>query len=125
MRWQAFLTVGVMTASVLGYAAPAHAAACPRLLQEFKRSADNAGRAVTRVMEDRQRAVQRGADQDRRTRLMAQFCAATAEAYGILKSHQTVMLACLPENAPGRNDSLDALNHSISQTRTSLDRDCR
>lgn len=130
MRWRillmtGLLMTGVVAATVLGPARQAHAAACPRLLADFKRSADNATRDVSRAAEDRQRAIQRSADQDRRTRLMAQFCAATAEASGILKSYRTVMQACVPENAAERNAGLDALNHTISQIRASLDRDCR
>jgi len=129
MHWRIVVITSLLATAALtgvpGLAGQAHAAACPRLLEDFRRSADNATRDVSRASEDRQRAIQRSVNPDRQTQLMAQFCAATAEASGVLKSYRIVMQACIPEKEPGRNDGLDTLNHSISQIRASLDRDCR
>ena len=54
--------------------------------------------------------------------MVAQNCAASAEALGIFKS--MVFVACMDERDASRRDVLDNLDRSISQVRASLDKAC-
>jgi hypothetical protein len=64
-------------------------------------------------------------DDKKRIGLIAQSCAASAEALGIFKAYRIVAAECVGERETGRSDFLDKLDRSISQIRVTLDRSCR
>jgi hypothetical protein len=114
-------------AAVLGLAFMgnvARADPCKNVLDDFKRLIDNANREISSSLANLQEATRRSPDDKRRDAMVAQNCAASAEALGIFKSYRVVLVACMDERDTSRRDVLDNLDRSISQIRASLDKAC-
>jgi hypothetical protein len=114
-------------AVVLGLTFSANAARadpCKMILDDFKRLVDNANREISSTLANLQEATRRTPDDRRRDAMVAQNCAASAEALGTFKSYRVVLVACMDERDASRRDSLDNLDRSISQIRASLDKAC-
>jgi hypothetical protein len=124
MRVRSCLACGVILALQLT-ASPVRADACQSILDQLKNAADRATREVSSAGVNLQDAVSRVSDDKRRGALIAQSCAASAEAAGILKSYRIAVAECTGDREAGRSDTLDRLDRSISQIRVMLDKGCR
>jgi hypothetical protein len=113
----------VLALQLTANAAPADA--CKNILDQFKSAADRANREVSSTIVNLQEAASQVPDDKRRIALIAQSCAATAEAAGIFKSYRIVVAECMGDRETGRSDALDQLDRSISQIRVKLDKACR
>jgi hypothetical protein len=114
-------------AAVLGLASTgnvARADPCQNILGDFKRLVDNANREIASTLTNLQEATGRTADEKRRIGMVAQNCAASAEALGTFKSYRVVLEACMDERDARRRDVLEELDRSISRIRASLDKAC-
>jgi hypothetical protein len=122
--WQIFSVCGaVLVFNIAADAAPADA--CRNILQQFKTVADRANREVASTLVNLQEAASKVPDDKRRLALIAQSCAASAEAAGVFKTYRIVVAECTPDRDPARSDLLDKLDRSISQIRVALDKACR
>jgi hypothetical protein len=121
---QTFIVCGAVLAFNIGaHAAPADA--CKSILQQFKTVADRAHREVASTLVNLQEAASKVPDDKRRLALIAQSCAASAEAAGVFKTYRIVVAECTADRDPARSDMLDKLDRSISQIRVALDKACR
>jgi hypothetical protein len=123
IKWKAAGLPAVLGLAFTGEVARADP--CKNLLDDFKRLADNANREVSSSLANLQEATGRTPDAQRRVVLLAQNCAASAEALGTFKSYRVVLVACMDERDASRRDALDKVDRSISQIRVSLDKACR
>ena len=122
--WRIFSVCGVVLASlVMASAAPADT--CKNILEQFKRAADRANRDVSSTLVNLQELAGKAPDDKRRATLIAQSCAASAEAAGVFKAHRIVVAECMNERDPSRWDLLNKLDRTISQIRVALDKTCR
>jgi hypothetical protein len=121
---QLLLACGVVL-TLQATATAVHADACQSILEQLKNAADRATREVSSTRVNLQEAASQVADDKRRISLIAQSCAASAEAAGVLKSYRIVVAECMGDREAGRSDALDQLDRSISQIRTTLDKACR
>lgn len=119
-----FLAFGAIVALQLT-ATTVRADACQSILDQLKSAADRADREVSSTIVNLQEATGRPADDRRRIALIAQSCAASAEAMGVFKSFRIVVAECMGDREAGRSDLLDKLDRSISQIRVTLDKACR
>jgi hypothetical protein len=121
---QLFLAYGAVLALQVT-ANAARADACKNILEQFKSAADRANREVSSTLANLQEAASQVPDDKRRIALIAQSCAAAAEAAGVFKSYRIVVAECMGDRETGRSDFLDQLDRSISQIRVKLDKACR
>jgi hypothetical protein len=121
---QLLLACGVVLA-LQATATTVRADVCKSILEQLKNAADRATREVSATRMNLQEAASQVADDKRRISLIAQSCAASAEAAGVLKSYRLVVAECMGDREPGRSDVLDQIDRSISQIRTALDKACR
>jgi len=124
MRVRSCLACGVILTLQLT-ASPVRADACQSILDQIKSAADRATREVSSTGVNLQEAISQVSDDKRRVALVAQSCAASAEAVGVLKSYRIVFAECTGDRETGRSDALDRLDRSISQIRVMLDKGCR
>jgi hypothetical protein len=124
MRLRSFLACGLVLA-LQAAATTVHADACQSILDQLKSAADRATREVSSTGVNLQEAASQVADDKRRVALVAQSCAASAEAAGVLKSYRIVVAECTGDRETSRSDVLDRLDRSISQIRVMLDKGCR
>jgi hypothetical protein len=120
---QPLLAYGVVLA-LQAAATTARADACTSILDQLKNAADRAAREVSSTSVNLQEAASQVPDDKRRIALIAQSCAASAEALGVLKSYRIVVAECMGDRETGRSDVLDKLDRSISQIRVMLDKAC-
>jgi hypothetical protein len=114
--------------AILGACAAASGApadSCKSILQQFKGAADRANREVTSTLANLQEVSSKAPDDKRRMSLIAQSCAASAEAAGVLKSYRIVIVECVRDRDPAQWELLDRVDRSISQIRVTLDKTCR
>ena len=104
-------------------AAPADA--CKSLLTQFKGAVDRANREVSITVKNLQESASQVPTDKRRIALIAQSCAASAEAAGVLKSYRIVITECMDSRDRAQSDFLQELDRSISQIRVALDKACR
>ena len=125
MPWRPLIVAcgPILSLILLGNAARADA--CKSILDELKKSAANANRAISSTATDLDRAIRQLPDEKKRLGMIAQFCAASAEAFGILKSYRVVVSECMTEREGDRKDALDTLDRAISQVRVSVDKACQ
>ena len=102
----------------------ARADPCKIILDDFKRLIDNANREITTTLANLQEATRRAPDERRRDTMVAQNCAASAEALGTFKAYRVVLVACMGEHDANRRNVLDNLDRSVSQIRAALDKAC-
>lgn len=122
--WQIMLACGAAVAlQVPARAAPADA--CKSLLVQFKGAVDRANREVSTTAKNLQESVSQVPNDKRRIALIAQSCAASAEAAGVLKSYRIVVAECMGDRDRAQSDFLQELDRSISQIRVALDKACR
>jgi hypothetical protein len=103
----------------------ASADACKNILEQFKSAADRANRDISSAIDNLQNSASQVADDKKRVALIAQSCAASAEAAGVFKSYRIVVAECMADGERGRSDFLDTIDRSISRVRVSLDKACR
>jgi hypothetical protein len=104
-------------------AAPADA--CKSLLVQFKSAVDRAKREVSTTVKNLQESASQVPNDKRRIALIAQSCAASAEAAGVLKSYRIVIAECMGDRDQAQSDFLQEIDRSISQIRVALDQACR
>ena len=114
---------GAALAQVPAKAAPADA--CKNLLGQFKSAVDRANREVSMTVKNLQESASQVPNDKRRIALIAQSCAASAEAAGVLKSYRMVITECMDDGDRGQSDFLQELDRSISRIRVALDNGCR
>ena len=119
-----FLACGAILA-LQPAATTVRADACKSILEQLKSAADRAEREVSSTAVNLQEATGRSPDDKKRIALIAQSCAASAEAMGVLKSFRIVVAECMGDRETGRSEMLDKLDRSISQIRVALDKACR
>lgn len=122
------LAVFVLSGLVVAFFASvnvARADPCKSILEEIKTLSDRANREVESSAANLQEAASEVPNDKRRIALIAQSCAAVAEALGVFRSHRIVLAGCMDEQETGRSDALDMLDRSISRLRVSLDKACR
>jgi len=122
------LAVFVLSGLVVAFFASvnvARADPCKSILEEIKTLSDRANREVKSSAANLQEAASEVPNDKRRIALIAQSCAAVAEALGVFRSHRIVLAGCMDEQETGRSDALDMLDRSISRLRVSLDKACR
>jgi hypothetical protein len=121
---QIMLACGAVFAlQVPAKAAPADA--CKSLLAQFKSAVDRANREVSTTVKNLQESASQVPNDKRRIALIAQSCAASAEAAGVLKSYRIVIAECMDGRDRAQSDFLQELDRSISQIRVTLDKACR
>jgi hypothetical protein len=103
----------------------AHADACKNILDQFRNAADRANREMASASMNLQNLGSKSPDDKRRLVLIAQSCAASAEASGVFKTYRIVITECTGDRDAARSDLLDRVDRSISQIRVTLDRACR
>lgn len=104
-------------------AAPADA--CKNILEQFKSAADRANRDIASALVNLREIASMPPDDRRRLSLIAQSCAASAEASGVFKTYRIVIAECTGDRDAARSDLLDRVDRSISQIRVALDKACR
>jgi hypothetical protein len=122
------LAVFVLSGLVVAFFASvnvARADPCKSILEEIKTLSDRANREVESSAANLQEAASEVPNDKQRIALIAQSCAAVAEALGVFRSHRIVLAGCMDEQETGRSDALDMLDRSISRLRVSLDKACR
>ncbi|MGA8157163.1 MAG: hypothetical protein WB822_13340 [Rhodoplanes sp.] len=122
------LAVFVLSGLVVAFFASvnvARADPCKSILEEIKTLSDRANREVESSAANLQEAASEVPNDKRRIALIAQSCAAVAEALGVFRSYRIVLAGCMDEQETGRSDALDMLDRSISRLRVSLDKACR
>ena len=124
MRLRRFIFACGMVLSLQTTANAAPADACKSILEQFKSAADRANREVAATLANLQQAASQVPNDKKRIALIAQSCAAAAEAAGVLLSHRIVAAECMG-NTEARSDFLNALDRSISQIRAKLSQACR
>jgi hypothetical protein len=121
---QTFSVCGALLAfQMTAAAAPVNA--CKNILEQFKSAADRANREMTSTLVNLQELGKKAPDERRRLTLLAQSCAASAEASGVFKTYRIVVAECTGDRDLARSDLLDRLDRSISQIRVALDKACR
>jgi hypothetical protein len=121
-RWKAVGLAAVLGLALMGNAARADP--CKDILDDFKKLVDNANRAVSSALVNLQQSTGRSPDDKGRVAMVGQICAASAEALGTFRAYRVVVVSCVAERDASRNDILDKLDRSISQTRAALDKAC-
>jgi len=106
-------------------ASAAPADACKSILEQLKNAADRATREMASTLVILQELASKSSDDRRRLVLIAQSCAASAEASGVLKTYRIVVAECTADRDLARSDLLDRLDRSISQIRVAVDKACR
>lgn len=106
-------------------ASVAPADSCKNILQQFKGVADRANREVASTLLSLQEVSSKAPDDKRRMSLIAQSCAASAEAAGVLKTYRIVIVECMNDRDPAQWELLDRVDRSVSQIRVALDKACR
>ena len=115
---------GVLLAfPIAGNAAPVDA--CKSILEQFKSVADRANREMASTLVNLQALASKAPDDKRRLALLAQSCAAAAEASGVFKTYRIVIAECTSDRDSTRSDLLDRVDRSISNIRVALDKACR
>ena len=122
--WKIVLACGAALALQVP-AKAAHADACKNLLGQFKSAVDRANREVATTVKNLQESASQVPNDKRRIALIAQSCAASAEAAGVLKSYRIVIAECMGDRDRAQSDFLQELDRSISQIRVALDKACR
>jgi len=121
---QILAVCGALLASqITATAAPADA--CKNILEQFKTAADRADREIASTFANLQQLASKASDDRRRLALIAQSCAASAEASGVFKTYRIVIAECTGDRDLARSDLLDRIDRSISQIRVALDKACR
>jgi hypothetical protein len=122
--WRIFSVCGaILACPVIASAAPADA--CKNILEQFKSATDRANRDVASTLFNLQELASKAPDDKRRAALIAQSCAASAEAAGVFKTYRIVVGECMDARDPARSDLLNKLDRTISQIRVALDKACR
>jgi hypothetical protein len=121
-KWKAAGLAAVIGLAFMGNVARADP--CKKILDDFKRLIDNANREISSTLANLQEATRRTPDAKRRDAMVAQNCAASAEALGTFRSYRVVLVACMDERDASRRDVFDKLDRSISEIRASLDKAC-
>jgi hypothetical protein len=106
-------------------ASAAPADACRNILEQFKTIADRANREMASRAANLQDLVGKTSDDKRRLALVAQSCAASAEASGIFRTYRIVIAECTGDRDLARADLLDRIDRSLSQIRVAFDKACR
>ena len=123
-----FRKIALAFGAALALQLPAKAApadVCKSLLEQFKTAADRANREVSSTGRNLQESASQVATDKGRIALIAQSCAASAEAAGILKSYRIVIAGCMSDRDRVQSDLLQELDRTISQIRVALDKACR
>jgi ABC-type transporter Mla subunit MlaD len=121
-RWKAEGLAAVLGLAYMGNVACADP--CQKILDDLKRLVDNVNRDISSTLANLQEATGRTTNDKQRLAMVAQNCAASAEAFGTFKSYRVVLVACVDEHDASSRDVLDKLDRSISQIRVSLDKAC-
>jgi hypothetical protein len=119
-----FAVCGALLAfQVTALAAPVDA--CRNILAQFKTVADRANREMASTLVNLQELAGKSSDDKRRLALVAQSCAASAEASGVFKTYRIVIAECTGDRDLARADLLDRIDRSLSQIRVAFDKACR
>jgi hypothetical protein len=92
---------------------------------QFKSAVDRANREVATTAKNLQESASQVPNDKKRIALIAQSCAASAEAAGVLKSYRIVIAECMSDRDQAQSDLLQELDRSVSRIGVALDRACR